>query len=113
MDTSYNVKEKAKDYDVDSALSDAVALGPDGETFVCSAEGAISAITSLPAGDRTAMLVYDGSVSDVVACTWDKGDDTWVLGSPSVGIIRIDSAGRSEIVFEPPNGYTVLDISFY
>lgn len=113
VDTSFNVKEKAKAYDVDSALSDAVAIGPDGETFVCSAEGAIYAVTSLQAGDRKALVVYDGTISDVIACTWDKGDETWVLGSVSVGIIRIDSAGRSEIVFEPPNGYTVADISFY
>ena len=113
VDTSFNLKEKAKAYDVDSALSDAVAIGPDGDTFVCSAEGAIYAVTSLQAGDRKALVVYDGTIADVIACTWDKGDDTWVLGSPSVGIIRIDSAGRSEIVFDPPNGYTVADISFY
>jgi hypothetical protein len=113
VDSAYAAKVKEEDYDQDSSLSDGVAIGPDGEVYVCSSEGAIYSVATLASGSRKAFAVYDGEVSDVFACSWDKGDQTWLLASPTVGVIRMDDAGRAEVVFTPPNGYTVIDITFY
>lgn len=100
-------------YDSDTALSDALAIGADGGLYVCSSTGAVYSVRGLSEGDRVPVATTAEVVDDVVSCAWDGAMEAWLFGSLGTGVIRVDHAGTSEVIFSMPGGYTPMDVAFY
>ena len=101
------------DYDTSGARAQIVFAGPDGAPHTCSSAGAVYAVASLASGSSRPVAFYSGGLTDVSACAYDPGDETWLLFSPAVGVIRLDAQSRAEVVFEPVSSYTLVRASFY
>ena len=101
------------DFDGNSARARIVFAGPADAPHTCSTAGAIYAVSGLAEGNSRPLAYYSGGLTDVSACAYDPGDETWLLFSPTVGVIRLDAQSRSEIVFAPTSSYTLVRGSFY
>lgn len=112
ISTSFVANVSQGSFDVDGSLVGGLAIGPDDGVFLCSPAGAIYAIADLVEGNRTPVLVYDGEVSGVFSCAYDRATGDWLLGTTS-GVIRLDPTGRAAYAYEAPGGYTISDISFF
>ena len=79
------------------------------------ADGGFAALTmqSLAEDVSRPVAYYAGGLTDVSACAYDPGDASWLMFSPSVGVVRLDAQSRAEIVFEPTTSYTFVRASFY
>jgi len=103
----------ATDFDGSAARARIVFAGPEGAAYTCSAAGAFYAVADLVAGSSRPVAVYSGGLTDVSACAYDPGDSTWLLFSPSAGVIRLDAQNRAEIVFAPDSSTTLVRGGFY
>ena len=101
------------DFDATDARVDTVFLGPDEEPYVCSSVGAIYKVSELDGGSDRPVAFYTGGATDISACAFDPGDDSWLLFSPALGVIRMDAQSRAEVVFEPPTAYTMVRAAFF
>jgi hypothetical protein len=101
------------DFDVSAARARVLFTGPADEAYACSAAGAFYRIADLASGSSTPVVFYAGGLTDVSACAYDPGDETWLLFSPSAGVIRVDAQGRGDVVFEPPASYTLVRANFF
>ncbi len=101
------------DYDETASRARIVFPGPDGTPYGCSEAGAIYPIAALAEGSSRAVAFYNGGLTDVSACAYDPANETWLIFSPSVGVVRLDAQSRAEVVFEPVSSYTLVRASFY
>jgi hypothetical protein len=103
----------AADFDGSAARARIVFAGPDGVAYTCSAAGAFYAVADLVAGSSRPVAVYSGGLTDVSACAYDPGDATWLLFSPTAGVIRLDAQNRAETVFAPDSSTTLVRGGFF
>lgn len=101
------------DFDGSSARARIVFPGPDDEPHTCSGAGAFYAVADLAEGNTRPIVSYAGGLTDVNACAFDPQNDTWLLFSPSGGVVRIDSANNAETMVEPSTSYTLKRAGFF
>ncbi|MDP2310505.1 MAG: hypothetical protein Q8P18_31090 [Pseudomonadota bacterium] len=101
------------DFDVSAARATIVFAGPDDQPYTCSAAGAFYSVADLAAGGSRHVAYYEGGLTDVSACAFDRGDGTWLLFSPSAGVIRLDMQSRAKVVLEPSSSYDLIRGGFY
>lgn len=116
INTSFEGKLAQADYDSSTALSTALALGPGAANYVCSSAGAVYATADLDDGDTGSVpapsVVYPGALNDLSACAYDPGDESWLFGSPTLGVVRLSSAGVATTLYSPEAAYDIADIAF-
>lgn len=100
-------------FDTTGARARVLFAGPDDEPHTCSAAGGVYAVADLAAGNGTPAVYYDGGLTDVAACGWDPGDETWLLFSPSAGALRVDAQGRATVAVSAPDGFTLVSGNFH
>ncbi len=103
----------ADDFDTSRGRARIVFAGPEGSPFVCTNVGAAYAVAELVAGRAAPTVYYAGGLTDVSACGYDPGDDTFLFFSPSAGIVRTDRFGRGQVVVPVPAGSTFVRANFF
>jgi hypothetical protein len=110
------------DFARSSAQGSAVFAGPDGTPYVCSSAGETYAVEALAADVTTPAVVPSVALSDVRACAYDPGDDTWLAFSPTRGVYRFDRTGavvnpipgqEGNPIIPLPDAYVLLSGTFY
>jgi hypothetical protein len=102
-----------QDFDQNDARAGVVFAGPDDSPHVCSSAGAIYAVRNLVEGVSRPLAYYDSGLTDVSACGYDPGDGSWLLFSPSAGVIRLDAQSRGQVVYSPGGTFTLVRASFF
>lgn len=113
IDTSWEYGQVLTDYDTSLTRASNVFPGPDDKPYACSPVGSIYSVEAVSAGQTRAEAVYDGTLDDVSDCTWDPGDESFILYSPTAGLFRIDVDGRSEQVAEASTGFAYGRVAWY
>jgi hypothetical protein len=108
-----SVARLAEDFDDSASRALVVFAGPDDAPHTCSAAGGVYSVERLAAGEARPVAYYSGGLTDVSACAYDPGDGSWLLFSPSVGVIRMDADSRAEVAFAVPTSYTPVRASFF
>jgi hypothetical protein len=101
------------DFDVSTARARILFPGPRDLPYSCSTAGAIYNVADLADGSSAPVVFYAGGLTDVSACAYDPGDETWLLFSASTGVVRMDAQGRGQVVMAPEGSFTFVRASFY
>ncbi|MDP2312277.1 MAG: hypothetical protein Q8P41_05175 [Pseudomonadota bacterium] len=102
-----------RDYDSSAARARIVFAGPEDAPYTCSEAGAIYAVSALAEGSSRPVVYYSGELTDVSACAYDPGDASWLIFSPTAGVVRLDAQSRSEVVLAPGSSYSFVRGAFY
>ena len=107
-----------QDFDDGQGRAISAIFGPDlndngieDDTVVCSALGAVYAVSSLQTGDREPYafpnqdqlsdLLGIDLLEDVSSCAWDSAAERFLLFSATQGVLSLDSWGNLESLWQP------------
>ena len=113
IDPSGLTKLVLQDYDTSLTRATNIFVGPDDKPFGCSTAGAIYDVGALADGNTHPYAYYDDGLTDVADCAWDAGNKTFLLYSPTRGVLRVDLYGHGTWVFAPSAGYEYARVYWY